>query len=155
MGEGDDSAQEVKSGSGTIPAALFTKQGYCVVQLVDVADIVEVKKKATRLPWAKKETERFLTFSSVSIRDENDFEIYKYYASVLPYVPSETLKVNEEFVFEAVSSNHQVVISVYVVTMNWQTDPFDEVVQRCVGIAKVPLSRLEENRSVRCSCSSV
>lgn len=146
----NESIEEVKYPS----TAIFTKSGYLTIQLMDVMDIVDAKKKASRLPWQRKEVEHYIAFASIAICDEAEIEVHKYYTAMVPCIPSETLRVGEDFVFEPVTSNHIVVLTVYYLTLHDTRDPFDDLNQRCLGKAYIPLSRLEENRSVSPSLPS-
>ena len=128
------------------PVEIFTRNGLVLISLLDASDIVQVKKKANRLLWQKKENDRYLVYASLSICEDSEIEIYKYFSATVPYFSTDTLAMQEEFLFEPVNTNQSIVISVVCMHLAEQHDPFQGVEQRCVGKATIPLSRLEENK---------
>eukprot|EP00981_Chlorochromonas_danica_P010468 scaffold3243_cov173-Ochromonas_danica.AAC.1 len=113
------------------------------------------KKKGSRLlPWQRKTSlERHLVYASLVICDDYEVEVAKFYTSILSCWPGESLFFGEDFLFDRVNSTLNAVITLYCITLgengNPSTIPVDDCGgQRCLGKARIPLSRLEENRTV-------
>lgn len=79
-------------------------------------------------------------YCSVYVIDEKGESSVKCDSSVVLCSTSEPLRVGEEFIFDGVSSLSQLVVIFYALEFKNQAE--------CIGITMIPISRLEENKTV-------
>lgn len=123
----------------------FTSYGRLYVCIIEGIDLITDAKSKVVKTWLKKPTkEYFSIYGVLSIIDRRNKEIKKIQTAARPYKLKDSFLIGEEFCFEPVSSSLTIVISIFAII-----DSINVVNETCVGITRIPLSRLEDNQTVR------
>lgn len=123
----------------------FTTSGHLYVQLIEVIDLLEAVNGAASFftVFKKKVKERHLVHVEVKIINTKRKEIQKVRTGTKLINPGENLNVGEDFVFESISSAYTIVVSLHLTTI-----ANGETTQKIMGLATIPIDRLEENTKV-------
>lgn len=122
---------------------IFTTYGTLRVSVVEALDLVDNAPGVNK----KVKVTKSNVFAVLKITDDNGVEIKHCNTETHPFYTSETMTIGEEFIFENVSSAHNLLVSFYSVALEkekTQQAPVT-VAQNCLGFTQIPLARLEEN----------
>lgn len=121
---------------------IFTTYGTLRACVIEVVDLVE----ATQLNVKKLKGTKNNVFAVLKEIDETGSVISHYNSDTHTCYIAERLVIGEEFIFENVSSAHNLVVYFYSVSLEKEkTQPHLVAAQTCLGYTQIPLSRLEEN----------
>lgn len=119
---------------------IFATIGALRVSILEAIDVIDPIFKKSK----KYSTGRKVIYLTILITDELGGELYRYNTSPQFYLIGDHVLINEEFIFDTVSSTNEINISINII------DNDKGLVSKPVqlGLIKLPISRLEENRMV-------
>lgn len=137
------------SNSSTIMTeeSFFITIGRLTFNLLEAIDLIyeKEKNKTSVRNWLKRSVkEQLLAFARIElIVDELKEPEIQLETNTFPYATNEKVVFNEEFLLENVKSSSKIKILLY--SMNVQKTKHE---LNCLGYTIIPISRLEENRTV-------
>lgn len=126
---------------------IFTTYGTLRVSIVEALDLVDSPAVGNN---KKVKVTKSNVFAALKVTDDNGVEIKHCNTETHPFVTSEAMNIGEEFIFENISSAHNLLVSFYSVSLEKEKthNASVTVAQNCLGFTQIPLARLEENVSV-------
>jgi hypothetical protein len=123
--------------------SLFIVNGSVQLKVFEAVDLFD----SLKLKSIKKTNRKAYVYAVISILDENDVLQHSYQTIPCLYDGS-IFRISEEFVFEKIYSSYNLIIS-FVSILAPSLISTSDLEPDLIGIAKIPISRLEENISVR------
>jgi hypothetical protein len=127
--------------------SIFTSYGTLRASILEVQDLLVAQ------PSSKVKSNSNV-FAVMKVAERFDSVGVHFHTETRPCYTGEVLDFSEEFIFESISSAHTLYVSFYLLHAGTEKTEvkFSQVL---LGMTEIPVSRLEENRTVMLHCSVI